>query len=177
MARMRDRLFAGFGAVLFLGSACALTLFVVFQNTGSTTPTPTNAAKTCTTDTQTEEALPAPEPYTTTAPVTNLQTTDLTPGTGPAAKNGDCLVMKYYGTLATTGVKFDENFTTTAGFEFTLGQGAVIAGWDQGLVGMQTGGTRRLVIPASLAYGSQSPSAAIPANSDLVFVVKLIRIQ
>jgi FKBP-type peptidyl-prolyl cis-trans isomerase len=85
--------------------------------------------------------------------------------------------MKYYGTLATTGVKFDENYTEATAFAFTLGGGQVIEGWDKGLVGMKVGGTRRLVIPAAQAYGSQSPSAAIPANSDLVFEVKLLRIQ
>ena len=94
-----------------------------------------------------------------------------------AAKVGDCLVVKYYGTLASNGTKFDEDFTDTTALAFTLGQGQVIPGWDQGLVGMKVGGTRRLAIPAAQAYGSQSPTAAIPANSDLVFVVKLLRIQ
>jgi peptidylprolyl isomerase len=84
--------------------------------------------------------------------------------------------MKYYGTLATNGTKFDENFTDTTAFAFTLGQGQVIEGWDKGLVGMKAGGMRRLVIPAAEAYGSQA-QGSIPANSDLVFVVKLLRIQ
>lgn len=177
MARMRERLFAGFGAFLFLASACALTIFVIFQSGSSdTTNANTNSQQTCA-DSQTEPTLPVPDAYKSTEPVTSLQTTDLTTGTGPAAKNGDCLVVKYYGTLASNGTKFDEDFTDTTGFAFTLGQGMVIPGWDQGMVGMRAGGERRLVIPASLAYGSQSPSAAIPANSDLVFVVKLLRIQ
>jgi FKBP-type peptidyl-prolyl cis-trans isomerase len=85
--------------------------------------------------------------------------------------------VKYYGTLASNGTKFDENFTDATAFAFKLGQGQVIEGWDKGMVGLKAGGTRRLVIPAAQAYGSQSPSAAIPANSDLVFVVKLLRIQ
>jgi len=177
MARMRDRVFAGLGAVLFLGSASAVTVFAIINPGADTTNTQTQTSQQQCTDTQTEVTLPAPEAYMPTEPVTSLQTTDLEAGTGAAAKDGDCLVMKYYGTLASTGAKFDEDFTTADGFAFTLGQGQVIQGWDQGLVGMKVGGTRRLVIPASLAYGSSSPSSSIPANSDLVFVVKLLRIQ
>jgi len=179
MARMRDRIFAGFGAFLFLGSACALTIFVVLQpgaDSASNAANNQSSQQACQ-DTNTEPTLPVPDVYKPAGPVTSLQTTDLSTGSGPAAKAGDCLVVKYYGTLASNGTKFDEDFTDATGFAFTLGQGQVIPGWDQGVVGMKAGGMRRLVIPASLAYGSQSPSAAIPANSDLVFVVKLLRIQ
>ncbi|HEY4160836.1 MAG TPA: FKBP-type peptidyl-prolyl cis-trans isomerase [Candidatus Saccharimonadales bacterium] len=179
MARMRDRVFAGFGAFLFLGSACALTIFVVLQpgaDSASNTTNSQSSQQTCQ-DTNTEPTLPVPDAYKPTEPVTSLQSTDLSTGTGPAAKSGDCLVVKYYGTLASNGTKFDEDFTDATGLAFTLGQGQVIPGWDQGLIGMKAGGMRRLAIPASLAYGSQSPTAAIPANSDLVFVVKLLRIQ
>jgi peptidylprolyl isomerase len=173
---MRDRIFAGLGAVLFLGSACAVTAFYIITSRSSNASTTPTAQHTCA-DNQTEVALPVPDVYKPDGAVTQLQTTDLSTGSGAAAKNGDCLVVKYYGTLASNGTKFDENFTDTTAFAFTLGQGQVITGWDKGLVGMKAGGERRLVIPAADAYGSQSPSAAIPANSDLVFVVKLLRIQ
>ncbi len=178
MTRVRERLFAGFGAFLFLASACALTIFVIFQSGSSDTANQTTASQqqACT-DSQSEPTLPAPDAYQATEPVTSLQTTDLESGSGATTKDGDCLVMKYYGTLASNGTKFDENFTDATAFAFTLGKGQVIEGWDKGLVGMKVGATRRLVIPAAQAYGSQSPSAAIPANSDLVFVVKLLRIQ
>jgi peptidylprolyl isomerase len=176
MAQMRERIFAGFGAVLFLGSACVVTVFAVMNSGSTNTPPPAASQSTCA-DSQTETALTVPDIYKPDGTVTSLQTSDLTVGSGPAAKAGDCLIVKYYGTLASTGVKFDEDFTDTTGFAFQLGKGSVIQGWDQGMVGMQAGGTRRLVIPAAQAYGSQSPSAAIPANSDLVFVVKLLRIQ
>jgi peptidylprolyl isomerase len=179
MARMRERVFAGFGAFLFLGSACALTIFAIMDPSSSNTSDTTNtqtSQQTCT-DTGSEVTLPVPAAYAATEPVTSLESTDLTVGTGATAKSGDCLIVKYYGTLAKTGVKFDEDFTEATGFAFTLGKGQVIPGWDQGLVGMKVGGERRLVIPAADAYGSQSPSSAIPANSDLVFVVKLLRIQ
>jgi FKBP-type peptidyl-prolyl cis-trans isomerase len=84
--------------------------------------------------------------------------------------------MKYYGTLAADGTLFDENYTKPSGFAFTLGSGQVIKGWDQGLVGMKVGGERRLVIPAALGYGEAGSPPKIPANADLVFVVKLLRI-
>ena len=174
--RLRDRIFAGLGAVLFLGSACAVTAYYITTSRSSDTTSTQTSQQACV-DNQTEAKLDVPEIYKPEGTVTDLQITDLQKGTGPAAKNGDCLVVKYYGTLASNGTKFDEDFTDTTGFAFTLGQGQVITGWDKGMVGMQAGGTRRLVIPAAQAYGSQSPTAAIPANSDLVFVVKLLRIQ
>ena len=178
MARVRDRIFAGFGAALFLACACIVTVFAILQSSGDSTNNTANQSQqqTCA-DNNTEPTLPVPDTYKADGPVASLQTTDLSTGSGPAAKAGDCLVVKYYGTLASNGTKFDEDFTDTTGLAFTLGKGQVIAGWDEGLVGMKAGGMRRLVIPASLAYGNQSPSAAIPANSDLVFVVKLLRIQ
>lgn len=180
MAQMRERIFAGFGALLFLGSACALTVFVLLQpgsasNTAKNTTNSTQSSAQCT-DNKTEPTLPVPATYKASGKVTTLQTTDLTTGTGPAAKSGDCLVVKYYGTLATNGTKFDEDFTDTTALAFVLGNGQVIPGWDSGLVGMKAGGERRLVIPAAQAYGGQAVGS-IPANSDLVFVVKLLRIQ
>lgn len=173
---MRHRIFAGLGAVLFLVTASALTIAVVVDMVRQgDTPTDNTTATTCQAGTN-EETLPAPEVFKPTGEVTELQTTDLTEGTGAAAKNGDCLVMKYYGTLASDGTMFDENFTKPDSFAFTLGTGQVIAGWDQGLVGMKEGGERRLVIPPALGYGEQE-QGAIPANSTLVFQVKLLRIQ
>lgn len=162
---------------MFLVTASALTIAVIFNAVSSKSDNPTNttASQLCV-DNMTEQTLPAPDDYKEPAKVTSLQSTDLEAGSGPGAKSGNCLVVKYYGTLASDGTKFDENFTAATAFAFKLGQGQVIQGWDQGLIGMQAGGTRRLVIPASLAYGSQA-TGSIPANSDLVFVVKLLRIQ
>jgi peptidylprolyl isomerase len=149
------------------------------DNISQTTPPPPTppAATNCTGGTEENvETLSTPEVYKPSGKVDSLQTTDLQEGTGQAAKDGDCLVMKYYGTLASNGNKFDENYSKPEGFKFQLGQGVVIKGWDQGLVGMKVGGTRRLVIPASLGYGNQA-AGSIPANSDLVFVVKLESIK
>jgi peptidylprolyl isomerase len=169
--------------VTSLGVGVAAFWQATHQNndTSQTTPPPA-ASSDCGTTSQNSteigmETLPVPDVYKAPGKVDQLQSTDLQVGTGQEAKAGDCLVMKYYGTLASTGDKFDENFTKPTAFKFKLGAGQVIQGWDQGLAGMKAGGTRRLVIPAAMAYGSQSPSAAIPANSDLVFVVKLEAIK
>ena len=78
--------------------------------------------------------------------------------------------------LQTLGDEFDENFTTDGGLVFKVGTGNVIPGWDQGVPGMKVGGTRRLVIPSDLAYG-ENGSGSIPANADLVFVVKVLEIK
>jgi len=175
---LRDRVFAWMGVIIIVISTAALSVFFVIQQVTASKNDSNLAANTPPTcvDNNTEPTLPVPEIYKSDGAVSNLQTTDLEQGNGAAAKAGDCLVVKYYGTLASDGTKFDENFTQPSAFAFTLGQGQVIPGWDQGLVGMKADGTRRLVIPAALAYGSQG-SGAIPPNSDLVFVVKLLKIQ
>lgn len=104
----------------------------------------------------------------------NLVVEDLLVGGGPAAASGDTVTVHYLGTLA-NGTKFDSSYDRGQPFTFRLGAGAVIAGWDQGLVGMRVGGRRRLTIPPSLGYGSQA-NGPIPANSTLVFEVELISI-
>lgn len=174
----RDRGFAWMGVVVILISTAALSVFFVMQQATASNTDNSLAANTppACTDNGTEPTLPVPDVYKPAGSVSSLQVTDLAIGSGTPAKAGDCLVVKYYGTLASNGTKFDENFTEPTAFAFTLGQGQVIQGWDQGLVGMKPGGTRRLVIPAALAYGSQG-SGVIPPNADLVFVVKLLRIQ
>jgi peptidylprolyl isomerase len=175
MTKKRERAFAWAGIVIFTISALALTTAVIIQQL-MTSSTPTSSSTASCTDTSAEPVLPTPTVYIPNGSVNSLQTTDLTSGSGQAAQSGDCLVVKYYGTIASSGKEFDQNFDQPIGFAFTLGQGQVIPGWDQGLVGLRVGGTRRLVIPASLAYGSQA-NGSIPANSALVFVVKLLRIQ
>ena len=106
------------------------------------------------------------------APLT-LGITDLIAGDGNAAQPGDLLVMHYVGVLA-DGSEFDASWDRGDTFSFPLGQGRVIQGWDEGIVGMQEGGRRILAIPPEQAYGAQSPSPAIPANSPLYFVVDLV---
>ena len=92
-----------------------------------------------------------------------------------AAKKGDQLRMNYKGTLQ-NGKVFDQSYGRGP-FEFELGAGDVIEGWDKGIVGMKVGGKRKLVIPAKMAYGADSPSPDIPANSTLVFEVELLSVN
>jgi len=105
-----------------------------------------------------------------------LETLDIIDGDGVEAQPGDLLAMHYVGVLHADGSEFDASWDRGDTFGFTLGQGRVIQGWDEGIVGMQVGGRRILTIPAEQAYGAQSPSPAIPANSPLVFVVDLVDI-
>lgn len=105
-----------------------------------------------------------------------VDSTDITPGTGTEAVAGKKVTVHYTGTLK-DGTKFDSSVDRGQPFSFTLGAGEVIKGWDQGLAGMKVGGKRKLVIPAVLAYGEQSPSEKIPPNSDLVFEIELLKVE
>lgn len=105
---------------------------------------------------------------------TGLQSTDLTKGSGVAAKTGDVVTVEYTGKLK-SGKQFDSS-VGKAPLAFRLGAETVIKGWDQGIVGMKVGGKRKLVVPPSLGYGSRE-MGDIPPNSTLVFEVKLLRID
>jgi len=111
------------------------------------------------------------------APPTQLESKDLIVGTGPAAKAGDTVSVQYVGVAYSSGKVFDASWSRGQPFQFTLGQGQVIPGWDQGVVGMQVGGRRELIIPPNLAYGSQSPGSGIAANDTLIFIVDLVKIN
>ena len=97
-------------------------------------------------------------------------------GTGTAAKNGDAVSVHYVGTLE-NGVKFDSSIDRGVPFEFILGAGQVIPGWDIGVEGMKIGEKRKLVIPSSLAYGERGAGGVIPPNATLVFEVELLGIK
>jgi peptidylprolyl isomerase len=106
---------------------------------------------------------------------TGLQFRDLTVGTGTAAAANKKLSVNYTGWLM-NGTKFDSSRDPgRTPFEFTLGKGEVIKGWDEGLATMKVGGRRQLIIPANLAYGTAG-SGSIPPNSDLVFDVELLSV-
>ena len=105
-----------------------------------------------------------------------LQFADIKTGDGATATSGDSVNMQYTGWLS-NGTKFDSSFDHgTTGFDFKIGAGDVIKGWDEGIPGMKEGGIRRLVIPPDLGYGPQGQPPTIPANSTLVFVVQLVKI-
>ncbi|HET8815254.1 MAG TPA: FKBP-type peptidyl-prolyl cis-trans isomerase [Solirubrobacterales bacterium] len=110
------------------------------------------------------------------APPSKLVVKDLEEGTGPTAKTGDEVTVNYLGIVYKTGEQFDASWDRGEPFPFTLGSGAVIAGWEQGLEGMKVGGRRQLIIPPNLAYGAQA-LPGIPPNSTLVFVVDLLAVR
>ncbi len=124
------------------------------------------------------ELLDALGPVPATLPassVTELKIEDLVVGTGAAAKKGDTVSVQYTGWLE-NGTKFDSS-VGGAPIEFVLGAGKVIAGWEQGLVGMKVGGKRRLTIPPSLGYGASGAGDTIPPNATLIFEVELVAIK
>jgi FKBP-type peptidyl-prolyl cis-trans isomerase len=105
-----------------------------------------------------------------------LQVTDEVVGTGQEAKTGDTVSVNYTGWLA-DGTKFDSSYDRNQTFDFTLGAGNVIKGWDEGVVGMKVGGKRKLIIPPDLAYGASGYPPVIPANATLTFEVELVAIK
>lgn len=128
-------------------------------------------------DEDTDEALKATisSSFDSKGNITQLIIDDVVKGDGATVKKGDTVAVHYIGTLQ-SGQQFDNSYTKGQPFVFTVGEGRVIKGWDDGLIGMKVGGQRILVVPPELAYGSNAVGT-IPANSTLVFAVALIEIQ
>lgn len=110
-------------------------------------------------------------------PPTALEKIDVVEGDGAEAKTGDKLSMQYVGSIYDTGKEFDASWDRGEPFEFDLGAGNVIKGWDEGIVGMKVGGRRELIIPPDLGYGAAGQPPTIPANATLVFVVDLLDVK
>jgi len=113
------------------------------------------------------------EPITTTD---GLIIQDEVIGTGAEAKAGQHITVHYSGTL-TNGTKFDSSYDRGQPFEFNLGAGEVIRGWDEGFAGMKVGGKRKLTIPSELGYGAQGAGGVIPPNATLIFEVELLGVK
>lgn len=115
----------------------------------------------------------------TTTP-TGLKYLDTTIGTGAEAIDGKALSVHYTGWLDNAGQKgskFDSSVDRGQAFSFTLGQGRVIQGWEQGFAGMKIGGKRTLYVPSSLGYGARGAGSSIPPNANLIFDVELLGVN
>lgn len=163
--------------------AMALAATCAFGCTSLTEPPPPEpisvavAAGTPTASAQaaTAPSRAAPPPPEAPAVPEKITMMTLTKGRGPAAKPGDKVRVHYTGTLV-DGSKFDSSRDRNKPFEFVLGQGQVIKGWEEGIAGMKVGEKRKLVIPPSLAYGAMA-RPGLPANSTLIFDVEMLAIN
>jgi FKBP-type peptidyl-prolyl cis-trans isomerase FkpA len=106
-----------------------------------------------------------------------LKYQDLKVGSGDEAKKGATVQVHYTGWLAKDGKKFDSSHDRKEPFEFKLGAGDVIKGWDEGVAGMKVGGKRKLMIPSKLGYGARGAGGVIPPDADLVFEVELLKLK
>ncbi|MDH2428194.1 FKBP-type peptidyl-prolyl cis-trans isomerase [Sphaerisporangium sp. TRM90804] len=110
-------------------------------------------------------------------PPADLEIEDITVGDGEEAKPGHMVNVHYVGVAFSTGEEFDASWNRGDAFQFPLGAGRVIAGWDQGVAGMKVGGRRRLTIPPHLGYGNRGAGNAIKPGETLIFVVDLLGVS
>ena len=106
-----------------------------------------------------------------------LMTEDIVVGEGAEATAGSTAVVHYVGVAYSTGEEFDASWNRGTPFSFPLGGGKVIAGWDQGVLGMKVGGRRRLVVPPQLGYGERGAGQVIAPGETLIFVVDLLAVR
>ena len=180
--KLRTRIFAGLGALLFLVTASAFSIMVIWDGLKNDNDSATINSQTTENDTDsqtqpTENMLKGTQlaDYSPVTSVSELQIIDSKVGSGEAVKTENTVTVDYTGAVASTGKIFESSLDSGQSASFGLNQ--VIEGWTEGLIGMKVGGTRRLVIPASKAYGANPPSADIPANADLVFDITLHSIK
>ena len=148
-------------AILWAGALLTLTLIAALSGASITTVLAQTAGKTMTT-------------------ASGLQITDGTVGTGVSPKSGQTCVMHYTGWLYVNGAKgkkFDSSVDRGQPFEFPIGTGRVIKGWDEGVASMKVGGKRTLIIPAALGYGASGAGGVIPPNATLIFDVELLGVK
>lgn len=154
-----NKSFAIFALICVL--ALGIFIYFIFGFNGHSSGT---ASTEVTTSQTTNETIPS-----------DLKIEDTQEGTGQEVKKGDTVVIHYKGTLP-DGTQFDSSYDRNEPFETPIGVGAVIKGWDLGVVGMKVGGKRKLTIPPSLGYGDQ-PAGSIPPNSTLIFELELLEVK
>ena len=155
MAELRHRVFAGTLALVFLVTSVGFSIFVIIQGNSSSS----NSSSSSSTNSSTQNTM-LPN-FTPVSSVPSLTIKDLTAGTGQTVAAGDTINVKYSGALASTGIIFQSSTVS-------ISLNSVIKGWQEGVPGMKVGGTRQLLVPSALAYGSTA-QPGIPANSNLVF--------
>ncbi len=166
---------AGCGSSKSAGVVTAPSGGATAEAAAATTTTSTTTTSTVKTPTSGPLSKAPVMPKTSGTPPTHLEVKNLITGTGAVAAKGSEIVVNYVGELYKGDKVFNSSFTTGETFgPFELGVGAVIKGWDEGIVGMRVGGRRELIIPPSLAYGKSGSGSTIPANATLVFVVDLL---
>lgn len=183
MSRWVHRTAAFLGALLFLVTSLGLTFLVVWQMRKDNEQKKINEGLQQALQ-QSNQQQPQPQEgklagttlqgFTPVETVDQLQYVDLTPGTGAEVKAGDTVTAHYTGAVARTGTIFESSLDSGQPVTFPLNQ--VIQGWQQGVPGMKEGGTRRLIIPAALAYGAQGSPPKIGPNEPLVFDIQLQKI-
>lgn len=178
----KNVLFAVVTGVVILGMVATYSMSPTQTIPSSPTPTPTP------TPTQVSaEVSPSPSPTTINSQEKTMEETTpnensglkkevLKQGTGLEAKNGDLVQVHYTGTLQ-DGKKFDSSIDRGTPFQFKLGSGMVIKGWDLGVAGMKVGEKVKLTIPAELGYGATGYPPVIPQNATLIFEVELLKIN
>ena len=110
-------------------------------------------------------------------PPAELLIEDITVGEGDEAKPGQYVSVHYVGVAHSSGKEFDASYNRGEAFQFPLGGGQVIAGWDEGVAGMRVGGRRRLTIPPHLGYGDRGAGGVIKPGETLIFVVDLVEVR
>ena len=178
MAQRRQRAFAAFGALLFLITSSALTIVVILSLASSNNSTNNASSNTTSNNSSNSNAAGTKlSGFTPVASVPVLKEADIQVGTGATVQSGATVTVNYTGALASSGVIF-QSTESSGGQPVSFSLNQVIKGWTLGIPGMKVGGTRQLIIPASLAYGANPPSGSgIPANANLVFDVTVEKID
>ncbi len=171
---MKARLFLSTAALSLVLSGCAPGTDAKAAAKPAGAPSPAAAAPT-TPPSGGNTVTQAPDPKATAMP-SGLQYIDVKVGDGATPQNGQTVRVHYTGWLD-NGTKFDSSRDRNQPFEFGLGMGMVIKGWDEGVATMKVGGQRKLIIPADLGYGARGAGGVIPPNARLTFDVELLGIK
>lgn len=180
LPRRQFLLIGAVAAAVAVAIVAVVAVLVLRSGGGSSAvanPTPLPGATVSVAEQTPQGSAPPPVSGEPTVTSSGLGIIDISEGSGATPEAGQTIVVDYTGWLSDGGTKFDSSVDRGTPFEFVLGAGKVIPGWDEGLATMKVGGKRRLIIPAGLAYGEQGRPPTIPANAELTFDVELLGIK